>query len=191
MTPEPAVPNRTQGNRPPGINVIAPSESMASPCQSLNSHEKNAPFWTPGWGEGFRQLGWRWVFFMPALLAIAGSIASFFLPRQFLANIWWLGPKAFIWALMLPVTQLKHVMHAKLQERKDRFCIHCGYGLTSLPDNYNCPECGRHYTWAMIDEYRRDPESFVRRWRESDVPKPDEPFAAGPTSGPRRSRDGT
>ncbi|MCG3138559.1 MAG: hypothetical protein HJJLKODD_02424 [Phycisphaerae bacterium] len=26
-----------------------------------------------------------------------------------------------------------------------RFCLHCGYDLSSLPDEHHCPECGEKY----------------------------------------------
>ena len=42
------------------------------------------------------------------------------------------------------------------QARREPFCIFCGYNLTGLPDHYRCPECGRPYTWQMIEEYRAD-----------------------------------
>ena len=90
--------------------------------------------------------------------------------------------------VVLAISTAKDVIRA----RREPFCIHCGYGLTGLPDNHACPECGRRYSFRIIDEYRRDPHWFIERYRASRLlPKPDAPFAAGTITGKRRSRDGT
>ncbi len=84
-----------------------------------------------------------------------------------------------------------YVLKRAVQARKEPFCIFCGYNLTGLPDAYRCPECGRPYTWAEIEEYRRDPQWFIERWKaRRALPPPDQPLEAKPSRRPRSS-DGT
>jgi hypothetical protein len=175
---------------PPGVDTVAPSAVHASPCQVSTPTDRDAPFWTPGWGYALKHLGWRWILFFPPIIVIGSWIAALFLPR-FGMRIWWIGIKPSIILLALPFTAAKKLMHASVKRRDEPFCIHCGYGLSGLPDNYQCPECGRPYTHAVIEEYRTDPAFFVQRWKsQHKSPIADVPFAAG-TVRKRRSRDGT
>jgi hypothetical protein len=61
-----------------------------------------------------------------------------------------------------------------------------------LPDGHNCPECGRPFKLSVIEEYRRDPNWFIKRHRSSkELPMADVPFDAGKVRSKRKSRDGT
>lgn len=48
--------------------------------------------------------------------------------------------------------------------RRELFCIHCGYSLGGLEDEQACPECGMPFSRSIIEDYRRDPEWFVKRF---------------------------
>ena len=85
-----------------------------------------------------------------------------------------------------------YLIRNAVRSRHEPFCIFCGYNLKGLPDNYRCPECGRHYTFKMIDEYRSDPAWFIQRWRaRQQLPPSDQPFDVPADAPRRRSRDGT
>src|SRR2546423_15392621 len=103
------------------------------------------------------------------------------LPRGWFVSqflyFWW---KLILLAVMLPLGAFFTASRNSICMRREPFCIHCGYDLTSLPDDYNCPECGEHYTHRLIDEYRRDPKWFIERYnRRGEIPRADVPFQAG------------
>jgi hypothetical protein len=177
------------------IEARLPAEAGASPTELLPAHVDAGaePAWyLPGLAETARLLGWRWVYFVPAVGLL---VLVFWIPArpylfQFLVPYW----KLWIIAVAVPtgvaINAAKHV----IRSRKEPFCIHCGYGLSGLPDGHTCPECGRGYSHRIIDEYRRDPHWFIKRYRlAASLPKPDAPFEARVVSGARRkrSRDGT
>jgi hypothetical protein len=102
---------------------------------------------------------------------------------------WW---KLEVFAVALPITLAIGASKNIVARRKEPFCIHCGYELTGLPDHHNCPECGRPFCFAIIDEYRRDPHWFIERYnKRHEIPRADVPFQAGAVRSKRKSRDGT
>jgi len=146
-------------------------------------------WYRPGWGETARLLGWRWIYFLPALglIALVLIVPFNFMRLQFLFA-WW---KLIVFTVAIPIGALLKSAKKIVAARKDPFCIHCGYGLTGLPDNYTCPECGRAYRFSVIEEYRRDPQWFIERYRKHQgMPMRDVPFDAGKVRR-KRSRDGT
>lgn len=155
-------------------------------------HDPDAPFWRPTWPQMFRYLGWRNLLFLPALILLALLVAGFFAPGIYLSLLNGFVIKAALVALAIPVAQFAYAVRAGARARHDPFCIHCGHCLTGLPSVYTCPECGRPYDLALLNDYRRDPEWFIQRWRaRRDIPAPG-PFVAVPPGAPRRkSRDGT
>jgi hypothetical protein len=82
------------------------------------------------------------------------------------------------------------LLNKGVRARTDLFCVHCGYSLEGLPDHHRCPECGRPYHFWVVEEYKRDPDWFIMRWKaRRRLPPAAEPFAAGEVRR-RRGRDG-
>jgi hypothetical protein len=164
-----------------------PQEPGASPSPI---HGDDVTWWTPSWQDIARHIGWRWVLLIPIIAVMVLLIAAVF-DGRFVTLFWILGPKPVILMLAIPVVALGAVMRKAVETRKEPFCIHCGYALTGLPDHYRCPECGRPYTLAIINEYRRNPKWFIERYKATGrLPEADQPFAAGARMRPP-SRDGT
>jgi hypothetical protein len=177
---------------PPNV----PLEQQASPTTaglpSFAGFDPSAPFWRPSLGELFRHLGWRNVLFLPALGLLAFFVACFFeiglLPLVLSA----VGMKLAVLAVAVPVALCGWAVGAAVRSRKDPFCSHCGQCLLGLPAIYNCPECGRPYDLRLLDDYRRDPQWFIQRWRARyDLPAPDAQVVIHPNAPRRKSRDGT
>jgi hypothetical protein len=148
-------------------------------------------WYRPSWRDGLRYVGYRWIFLTPVAVLVVLAVATIWHPS--LAT--WLlrfGYKLITVVAGVTAWLFSHVVRQAAQGRKEPFCIFCGYNLTGLPDNYRCPECGRPYTWAMIAEYRRDPQWFIERWNaRRQLPGAPEPFDAGPVRRKKRARDGT
>jgi hypothetical protein len=99
---------------------------------------------------------------LPAVAMIALTIFGLFIGNPFLAyNTCGFGVITLV--IILPAVVLGHAARTAVSMRKEPFCIHCGYELTSMPDHYRCPECGRPYTFAQINEYRHNPSWYIQR----------------------------
>jgi hypothetical protein len=163
--------------------------SVASPHAVDARPGEDVPWWTPTAGEIAKHLGWRWIYFVPAMLALVG-LCLLPIYRGFihlLPGLW----KPLVIIVVLPLSAAVKSVKQIVQHRKDPFCIHCGYTLVGLPDGHRCPECGRQFSLATIDEYRRDPHWFVKRWKlMQSMPRADIAFNAG-TARSKKSRDGT
>lgn len=164
------------------------AEPNESPGPSTD--ELPTTWWRPSWHDLLAAVGWGW-----ALLAGAAAVLAFVVAVVLLT----VG-LAFSWVLLKPallltggaVILIGYVIRKGIQARREPFCIFCGYCLTGLPDHHRCPECGRAYTWQQIEEYRRDPQWFIERWKaRQQLPPADTPVNTGPSRPRRRSRDGT
>lgn len=170
---------------------LIPPEPVASPADLRRIiNDANPPWWKPSWPDRARAVGWRWVFAVPAVLIVALLAGSWFAGAM-LFPLWLAGFKVIALCLAIPVVLLLEVVRSVTARRTDPFCIHCGYTLLGLPDNHTCPECGRRYSFRLIEEYRRDPHWFIRRYHAQDHhPAAPAPFQAGSVRS-KRSRDGT
>jgi hypothetical protein len=166
---------------------IAPATSVASPTQ-MPAGDGDVPWWTPTWTDLAWQLGWKWIFALPAVVVLGLLVGSLW-NGAWLMPLWFVGIKIVSICVVIPFLLLLEMARQAICARKEPFCIHCGYGLSGLPDNHTCPECGRAYSFAVIEEYRRDPHWFRQRYKmRGQMPQRDAPFHAG--SGPTTS-DGT
>lgn len=168
-----------------------PPAVIASPAGAQWLHDPDIVFWRPEWHDMVRHVGWRWVLLVPGVILLALLVVLPF--RLDLIQLLFIGGgKLAVFAIGLPIVLAGHVIKQAIGARREPFCIHCGYDLTNLPDLHHCPECGRFYSLRLNAEYRRDPRWFIERCRmHKELPQTPAGFAAGPTAGRRRSRDGT
>lgn len=166
-----------------------PVEPVASPTQ-LPATSLEEQWYLPGYAQTAKLLGWRWVFLLP--LAALVFVVLMIPLHPWLLNVLLASWKLVIIAVAVPIGILGKQARNAIRARTDPFCIHCGYGLTGLPDHHACPECGRPYSLAMVEEYRRDPHWFIERYRRRhDLPPVAAPFEAGAVRKRGKSRDGT
>lgn len=170
-----------------------PPEVGASPASMARRDGSAAPcWWRPGWRDVWAYVGWRWLLLLPLLLCLILVIGAVF--RRGLRGVLLLvGLKVFLVGAGVAVALAGYVARRAVRARREPFCIHCGYNLSGLPDDYRCPECGEPYTWRVIAEYRRDPQWFIERYGASrELPLPTAPaLEAGQARGRRRRQDGT
>ncbi len=178
--------NKTTGG--PFAVPVASADATASPTE-LGAQSGTIPFYLPTWGERARLMGWRWIYVLLPILLVGVLFVIPWSPLiwQFAIG-WW---KLLLLAISIPVVAFMNAAKNAIRNRKDPFCIHCGYSLTGLPAEHDCPECGRPYSHRVIEEYQRDPHWFIERHRNAgSLPSADVPFMAGPKRS-KRSRDGT
>lgn len=172
---------------------VVPPEPVASPGQVRPFAEgaEEDLWYTPTLGERMRLLGWRWLLLLPALFVIGLVLGGWYWRGELFIPLWFAGGKLAFIALALPVVLFFDMAKNAMRSRTDPFCIHCGYALDGLPDHHVCPECGRSYSFAQCDEYRRDPMWFRKRYQMRHMhARSHEPFHAGPVRSPP-SNDGT
>lgn len=167
-----------------------PPQVVASPSDLPAGADDEPMWWRPSFADSMRYIGWRWLLVVPMLAVLVMAVAMLLFPQIFplFAGV---GIKFALTVGALAVSLCGYVYREAARGRKEPFCIHCGYNLTGLPDGGTCPECGRPYSWRVIEEYRRDPAWFIQRWRTQRMSPPTHaPFEAGPRRS-KRSRDGT
>jgi hypothetical protein len=173
------------------IPTVPPS-TVASPHR-IDFGTEPERWWKPSWGAAWKYMGWRWLLFVPMAILVSAVVMCFIWPI-WMGWVWNLAiilGKITVLIIALPFMAAGYALSSAVAARKDPFCIHCGYGLEGLPDHHRCPECGMQYSWATIEEYRRDPKWFIHRWRERrGLPANFGSFEAGPVRSAKR-RDGT
>ena len=176
-------------DRPP-CDVVPP-EPAGIPEEVRHGPDGPIQWWQPSWRDLLRSGGYRWLLVIPLLLLLVLGIAAL-AGLHFGVHLLRLEFKAIALGVGGLISLAGYGLRRAAQARREPFCIFCGYNLTGLPDNYRCPECGRPYTWQMIEEYRRDPQFFIERWEaRGKLPSSDAPFDAGSVRHRRRTRDGT
>ncbi|MBI4719555.1 MAG: hypothetical protein HY763_17295 [Planctomycetes bacterium] len=170
---------------------VVPPPVFATPLDVAAGGESAPTWWQPGWHDIARFVGWRWVLLAPALGVVAAFVGAFlWAPLRGVLLI--VGAKLLLLVAAVALSLAAYVIRRAVRARTEPFCIFCGYNLTGLPDNYRCPECGRPYTWRLVDEYRKDPLWFAARWKmHTQHPAGATPFAAGSVRRARRAQDGT
>lgn len=171
---------------------------VATPADVRPGPDPEIRWWRPSMHDVVRAVGWRWWLLAPALLVILAILASgvtgLFGPRFLAFSVPHLALelKVGLFAGGVALSCVLYVIRTAIRARREPFCVFCGYNLSNLPDNYRCPECGRPYTWKLIDEYRRDPDWFIERWkRHPEHHAESAPIDAGPARREQHSRDGT
>jgi hypothetical protein len=147
------------------VDVPPPPPDAVRPDQATLGQ---TPWWRPGLADVLRVLGWRWAILLPALAvgiglplwAMVRPARWLWIPNAVLLVGW--GKVVIIaWAIVASLVAwgVRNVVRA----RRDPFCIHCGYSLTGLPEQGQCPECGRGYRPELIEEFKKDPHFFAHR----------------------------
>lgn len=170
--------------------MSSPQDNEVSEQTDPSAEETPIRWWRPGWHDVIATAGWWWILLVIATIVLALVLAGILLITGFAFTGLLLKPAAIL--VGGAVVLVGYVIRKATQARREPFCIFCGYCLAGLPDDYRCPECGRAYTWRQIDDYRRDPQWFIERWKaRQNLPPPDPRVDTGPARPRRRSKDGT
>lgn len=178
-----------------GIAVVpepvhaTPAHLAPTPADALmpggTMFDATGPWWEPGAADIARALGWRWIIIVGILIVFFGLVTLVILSP-------WLGINAVTGELKLLVfvggigfVVIANVIKKIVKERKDDFCIHCGYSLVNVTEEGRCPECGRAFHLLVVAEYRKDPHFFRTRYQAlRRLPPKQVAFAAGPVANP-------
>ena len=183
-------PADNRGEHP--IDIVPPPSSPLVIDVDHPAYGDDVTFWKPTFADTMKHLGWRWIMFLPALAIIAAFVSMVWFYR-YSSFLFIGGGKLLMLSIGLAITTAGTALKSAVKERKNPFCIHCGYDLTGLSKQINpiCPECGMPYSLQLIDEYRRDPHWFIQRYKARKKPlNAPMPFMAGPVRR-KKSRDGT
>ena len=146
-------------------------------------------WWRPPFGQVVRQMRWGWVLLVPLAFGLALLIAGLVWGGADAAGFW-VGLKLLLLTILAPVATWEHLRHKAIRGRADLFCIHCGWTLRGLPDEGNCPECGRTYSMRVVQMFRQDPQWVIAYWRSSGKPPGGEEFDAQHQVEPREQLGG-
>jgi len=173
------------------LEKAVPPEIVATPAAMKLATDDEPTWWQPGWEDVVQFVGWRWLLLAPAIVCVLVFAGGWFYPQFRVVSVM-IGIKLGIVLFALALSLVGYVTRKALKAGTAPFCIFCGYNLTGLPDHYRCPECGRAYTHALVEEYRKDPHWFIERWKQShQIPDRAQPFASGPIPRRNRAKDGT
>ncbi len=172
-----------------GSPVDLPPGPPGDTHRSVTNVLGEIPWWRPNAGDVARVLGWRWVLMGPAMVVGLGlPLLALFGHSPLLKLLAPLSVKLLITAWGVILSLATWGVQKVVRARRDPFCIHCGYSLTGLGESGTCPECGRGYTRALMEEYRKDPDFFAHRHKVVRKHPEATPFAAGEG---RTADDGT
>lgn len=170
---------------------LVTAENTASPSQLRPRDPGEVRWYLPTWGERLKLMGWRNVLWLPALALVALIIFELPYGLRFKYIGYWIAWwKPLVVLIGVPFSMAIARARTALKDRKDPFCIHCGYSTLGLEEGHPCPECGEPTSTPLCREYQRDPHWFIERYKtRHQVPTADVPFEVGDYRGP--INDGT
>lgn len=170
---------------PPAV-LASPGDLPEPPKDALHPDhhtmfDGSTPWWRPGPSDIIRAIRWWWLVLLPTIvIAVAMPLLVILFPGSLWARSGVPLVKLELFLLGVIFSIVVYGVRNVVTSRRGPFCIHCGYSLEGLDDHGLCPECGRPFIFAVIDEYRRDPHFFIERHKGvKTLPAKQARFAAG------------
>src|SRR3954464_9910591 len=104
------------------LNERLPPPNLASPGQLRPRDPKDVRWYKPGLSETLGLMGWRIIYFLPAVVLVGLLVLA---PRQVFWPLVLVGWKLIIPAIVLPSGYALNVARNILRTRPEPFCIHC------------------------------------------------------------------
>ena len=144
-----------------GTEAHEPSGGAGELAALLRDHSEPVRWWRPSMLTAARELGAWWLFVgFIGMVVVVGWVLL-------LPLIGWLAMILFKVALLgvaAIIAARSRAIRRTMAARREPFCIHCGYSLGGLADQGTCPECGMVYSFNIVNDFRRDPDWFIRRF---------------------------
>jgi hypothetical protein len=127
----------------------------------LKGRQEPVSWWKPSIGSAIAASPVAW---LAGAFAGACLILGWIVVLPFAGVFGFVLFKVALIGVAILISLRSRALRRVLDARRELFCIHCGYSLKGLEEEPDCPECGMVFRRSIIEDYRRDPDWFIKRF---------------------------